>query len=303
MLLNITHDTCYDYQPAVDLAQHVAYLRPMDTVLQTVLAHDFSVTPEPSHSHIALDVFGNTRQFFALQAPHAQLRVLARSQVRTGAPCEGESQIAWEAVRERFQYRAGSAYDSAAEFVFASSHAPRNPVFAEFARSCFAPGRPMLLGARALMQRIHDELQYESFSTQVNTPAIQALAQRKGVCQDFAHIMIACLRTLGLSARYVSGYLLTEPAPGQPRLVGADASHAWVSVYLPDLPDGAGTTRWWDFDPTNARDGLGTPGEDYVTLAVGRDFADVSPIRGVIRGGAHHTLTVGVTVEPSDPLG
>lgn len=150
---------------------------------------------------------------------------------------------------------------------------------------------PLLLAAQNLMARLHADLSYETQSTEVSTPAVDALAQRKGVCQDFAHIMIACWRAMGLPARYVSGYLLTTPPPGQPRLVGSDASHAWVSIYVPDMPEGA---RWCDFDPTNNR----LPGDDYVTLATGRDFADVSPIRGVIHGGAQHTLEVRVTVEP-----
>ena len=147
------------------------------------------------------------------------------------------------------------------------------------------------------MHRIHGDFVYESESTEVNTPALEALAQRKGVCQDFAHIMIACLRAMGLAARYVSGYLLTEPAPGSERLVGSDASHAWVSVLLPDLPP---DDRWCDFDPTNDRWGWGSPGEDYIVLAWGRDYADVSPIRGVIHGGANHSLHVAVTVTPME---
>jgi transglutaminase-like putative cysteine protease len=154
----------------------------------------------------------------------------------------------------------------------------------------------VLAAAKDLMQRIHADFTYESQSTQVNTPALTALTQRKGVCQDFAHIMIACLRAMGVAARYVSGYLLTQPSPGTIKLRGSDASHAWVAVYVPDLPLGE---RWCDLDPTNDRAGWHSPGEDYVTLAVGRDFADVSPIRGVIYGGASHTLSVGVTVEPS----
>jgi transglutaminase-like putative cysteine protease len=155
-----------------------------------------------------------------------------------------------------------------------------------------------LAAARDLMARIHADFTYESQSTEVNTPALEALAQRKGVCQDFAHIMIACLRAMGLAARYVSGYLLTQPPPGQPRLVGSDASHAWVAVYLPDLPGADAGHGWYDLDPTNNRDGWETPGEDYVTLATGRDFSDISPIRGVIHGGSQHTLAVAVTVEP-----
>jgi transglutaminase-like putative cysteine protease len=184
---------------------------------------------------------------------------------------------------------------------------PRDDAFAAFARPAFKPGLPALEAARALMERIHTELSYETHSTEVNTPALDALAQGKGVCQDFAHIMLGCLRSLGLPARYVSGYLLTRPPPGKPRLIGADASHAWASVYVPlpasaDDPGAAPTGAWFDFDPTNNRCGWGSPGEDYVTLAIGRDFADVSPMRGVIQSGARHTLAVAVTVAPPDEL-
>jgi transglutaminase-like putative cysteine protease len=147
--------------------------------------------------------------------------------------------------------------------------------------------------ARDLMARIHEDFTYEPQATDVNTPALEALALRKGVCQDLAHVMLGCLRSLGVPARYVSGYLLTEPPPGKPRLLGSDASHAWVSVYLP-AEDGGPGGAWTDLDPTNNR----APGEDYVTLAVGRDYYDVSPVRGVIHGGANHTLHVAVTVTP-----
>ena len=206
------------------------------------------------------------------------------------------STVAWEQVRERFRYRADAVYDPGAEFVFPSQHVPRHAEFAAYARPSFPPGVSLFEAAQDLMHRIHVDFTYDSQSTQINTPALEALAQRKGVCQDFAHIMIACLRSMGLAARYVSGYLLTVPPPGVERLIGSDASHAWVSVLLPDLP---GDGRWCDFDPTNDRWGWGAPGEDYVVLAVGRDYADVSPIRGVIHGGATHDLTVGVTVAPS----
>jgi transglutaminase-like putative cysteine protease len=147
------------------------------------------------------------------------------------------------------------------------------------------------------MSRIHADFAYTANATDAGTPALESLRLRRGVCQDFAHVMIGCLRSLGLAARYVSGYLLTEPPPGQPRLVGADASHAWVSVWSPaaDESNGAsGDNTWFDLDPTNDR----AAGEDYVTLAIGRDFSDVSPLRGVIHGGDHHVLQVGVTVEP-----
>jgi transglutaminase-like putative cysteine protease len=295
MKLQITHETCYDYVPAVDIAQHVAYLQPLNTNTQQLLSHSLLVQPEPAQQIAMQDVYGNTRQFFSLQTAHTQLKVVARSIVSTQARPMPESLMAWEDVRERFRYSSKGTFDAAAEFVFASPYVPRHADFIAYARPSFAAGVPLVSAARDLMQRIHRDFTYESQSTQVNTPALEALAQRKGVCQDFAHIMIACLRASGLPARYVSGYLLTHPAPGQERLVGSDASHAWVSVYLPDLPVGS---RWCDFDPTNNRDGWGTPGEDYVTLALGRDYADVSPIRGVIHGGTNHTLSVAVTVEP-----
>ena len=307
MQLRITHETCYDYVPPVDIAQHVAYLQPLNTANQKLLSHSLHVSPMPAQQVSTVDVYGNTRQFFSLQAAHSQLKVIARSLVSTRVASMPQSSVPWEQVRERFRYCANKPFDAAAEFVFASGYAPRHPDFAAYARPSFAPGVPLVEAARDLMQRIHRDFTYESQSTQVNTPALEALAQRKGVCQDFAHIMIACLRAYGLPARYVSGYLLTHPAPGQARLVGSDASHAWVSVYLPDLPErsdttaGCASTRWCDFDPTNDRDGWGTPGEDYVTLALGRDYADVSPIRGVIHGGANHILSVGVTVEPYEP--
>ena len=146
------------------------------------------------------------------------------------------------------------------------------------------------------MTRIHQGMVYDGDSTDVNTPALIALQQGKGVCQDFAHIMVACCRAMGLPARYVSGYMLTQPAPGQPRLIGCDASHAWASVYCPGSDADAG--QWFDFDPTNDR----MPGEDYITLATGRDFLDVSPLRGVIRGGAQHDLRVAVTVMPLESM-
>jgi transglutaminase-like putative cysteine protease len=172
----------------------------------------------------------------------------------------------------------------------------RDPRFAQWAEPAFGPGRPLLQAARALMEHIHQELRYETASTEVNTPPLQALEQGKGVCQDFAHIFIACLRCLGLPARYVSGYLLTQPPPGQARLIGADASHAWAALYLPG--PGGGEGEWFHVDPTNRRCGWDSPGEDYVTLAIGRDFSDVSPMRGVIQGGAQHRLEVAVTVAP-----
>jgi len=295
MRLQITHETVYHYVPAVETAQHMAYLTPRDNANQTLLEHSLQVSPRPAQINSTLDVFGNSRSFFSLQMAHTELQVLAISQVITQAACLPRSELAWEAVRERFRYQAGVPFDAANEFIFVSPMVPRHAEFTAYARPSFSAGTGLLAAAIDLMHRIHNDFTYESESTQVNTPALEALAQRKGVCQDFAHILIACLRSMGLPARYVSGYLLTEPVAGSVKLKGSDASHAWAAVYLPDLPDGA---RWVDLDPTNDRAGWPSPGEDYVTLAIGRDFSDVSPIRGVIHGGASHTLQVGVTVEP-----
>ncbi|WP_295527649.1 transglutaminase family protein [uncultured Pseudacidovorax sp.] len=306
MLLHVTHETRYDYAPAVETAQHMAHLRPRDLGSQAVLDHRLAISPAPVHRSESDDIYGNRRTFFALESTHDQLVVTAQSLVRTAQPAllpQADARLAWDVVRERFRYRAGEHDDAASDFVFPSRHVPPHDDFAAYARASFPPGRPLFEAAMELTLRIHRDFEYASGSTEINTPAVQALAQRRGVCQDFAHIMIACCRALGLPARYVSGYLLTQPPPGQPRLVGADASHAWVEVYMPGhgadaQHPAAGPGDWAGFDPTNGRQ----PGPDYVVLAVGRDFADVSPMRGVLHGGARHVLNVGVTVQPFDEL-
>ncbi|HEY0200349.1 MAG TPA: transglutaminase family protein [Burkholderiaceae bacterium] len=294
MQLHVVHETRYEYTPPVETAQHMAHLKPLQLATQALQSYSLSISPAPAQQTETLDVYGNTRTFFSLQSAHDTLTVIAESVLDTQDPPTPQPGMPWDLVRERFRYHAAGAWDSAAEFVFPSPYVPRHDDFLAYARPSFAPGVPLLLAARDLMQRIHTEFTYASQSTEVNTPAREALAQRRGVCQDFAHIMIACLRAQGLPARYVSGYLLTNPPPGQPRLVGSDASHAWVSVYLPH-ENGQG--MWYDLDPTNNR----APGEDYVTLATGRDYSDVSPMRGVIHGGANHILHVAVTVEPLTP--
>lgn len=296
MLLHVLHETAYDYAPPVKTAQHMAHLRPASTPWQQVLSHRLQVEPAPAHQSEWPDVYGNVRAFFSLQAAHESLRVLAESVVSTAARPVARGAIAWEEARERMRYHRAARYDPATEFVFPSTYVPRHDDFIAYAQPCFSARRPLLEAARDLMQRIHTDFTYETEATDVSTPALQALALRKGVCQDFAHVMLACLRSLGLAARYVSGYLLTEPPPGQSRLVGSDASHAWVAVYLPG-ENGAG--EWAELDPTNNR----APGEDYVLVATGRDYADVSPIRGVIHGGANHTLNVAVTVTPMESPG
>ncbi len=299
MKLQVTHETRYDYDPAVETAKHMVFLQPLDNRHQQLMHFSLEVNPPPTQLNHASDVFGNQRCFFSLQTPHSKLQVTAQSLVVTETSQPPASSVSWEKTKEHFRYQSGDGYDPAAEFLFISPFVPRHPDFLAYARPSFPPGGGVLAGAQHLMRRFYTDFKYESASTEINTPALEALNQRKGVCQDFAHIMVACLRAVGVPARYVSGYLLTVPAPGTVKLLGSDASHAWVAVYVPDLPEGQ---RWCDLDPTNNRSGWHSPGEDYVTLAVGRDFSDVSPMRGVIHGGASHSLEVAVTVEPVEPV-
>jgi transglutaminase-like putative cysteine protease len=203
---------------------------------------------------------------------------------------EPELSPPWEDVREAFSPGVRAPAGDAVEFEHASTYIALAPELAEFARASFTPRRPLLAAAVDLMHTIHREFRFDPSATTITTPVSRVLVERRGVCQDFAHLQISCLRSLGLPARYVSGYLLTDPPPGQPRLTGADASHAWLSVYCP-------RSGWVDLDPTN--DVL--PSVRHVTLAWGRDYGDVSPLRGVILGGAQHELEVGVSVVPLDP--
>jgi transglutaminase-like putative cysteine protease len=306
MKLRITHDTHYSYTPKVVTAQHVAHLEPVNTPCQTCLSHSFSTQPLAHKISRGQDAFGNHRNYWSLPTAHNTLQVTAQSVVETGLLSTQQTAalsalaaaLTWEQTQRAFAFQAGHVSDDATAFAYASHHAPIDIAFKRYAQSSFTPGRLLLDAVRDLMDRIHTEFKYESLSTDISTPALRVLADKRGVCQDFAHVMLACLRSMGLAARYVSGYLLTEPPPGQARLIGSDASHAWVSLRVPGAGSDGVTESWYDFDPTNHREGWSSPGTDYVRLAVGRDFADVSPLRGVLQGGANHTLQVSVTVEP-----
>ena len=306
MKLRITHETHYSYSPMVVTAQHVAHLEPVNTPCQTCITHSFSTLPVSPKLRRQPDAFGNHRCYLSLPVAHNTLQVHAQSTLETyplplsqaKALQDHAETLTWEQAQGVYQYRAGQASDDATPFAYASHHAPIDQAFKRYALSSFTPRRPLIEAVRDLMQRIHTEFKYESLSTDISTPALTVLANKRGVCQDFAHVMLACLRSMGLAARYVSGYLLTEPPPGQARLIGSDASHAWVSLRVPQMDASTGSESWYDFDPPNNREGWCSPGEDYVRLAVGRDFADVSPLRGVLQGGTNHTLQVSVTVEP-----
>jgi transglutaminase-like putative cysteine protease len=292
MQLDIHHVTTYHYTPAVSTAQHLAHLLPRATPVQNVIHAQVNVKPLPHPIVAQKDHWGNTSHYFALHAPHEFLEITGHSQVQTQSfhlNDETPTQKSWEHVRDALTYAQDRIWDRAQEFTFASPYVQPHADFADYATPSFSSGRTLVHAAIELMERIHRDFTYASASTTIHTPARQALQQRKGVCQDFAHILLSCLRTQGLAARYVSGYLLTAPPPGQAKLIGSDASHAWVSVYIDN-------DLWLDLDPTNNRSGWFSPGCDYATLAWGRDFGDVSPLRGVIYGGANHSLKVAVTV-------
>jgi transglutaminase-like putative cysteine protease len=306
MKLRITHETHYSYTPTVVTAQHVAHLEPGNGPCQSCLTHQFNTLPQTPKISRNLDAFENHRNYWSLPVTHNTLQVNSQSVVETYplAPERASelqqfaASLRWEQAQLAYQFQASKAGDEATPFAYASHHAPKDIAFKRYAQRSFTPGRPLLDAARELMQRIHTEFKYESLSTDVSTPALTVLADQRGVCQDFAHVMLACLRSMGLAARYVSGYLLTAPPPGQARLIGSDASHAWISLRVPTDHARLSPESWYDFDPTNNREGWCSPGTDYVHLAHGRDFADVSPLRGVLQGGANHTLQVRVTVEP-----
>jgi transglutaminase-like putative cysteine protease len=297
--LAVDHETQYAYAAPVSVAQHLAHLRPLADEHQALLAFDLEIDPAPPEFHERVDTFGNACQWFALAQPHETLRVLARSRVRVTprfAALDPARSPAWETVRDRLRYVARAPFDPAVEFAQPSPYVPRLEALRAYGAGSFPASRPLAEAAVELMRRIHADFAYRADATEVDTPLAQALAQRSGVCQDFAHVMIGALRMLGLPARYVSGYLRTVSSEDGHALVGAQASHAWVQVYAPGTA-GLPADGWLDLDPTNDL----VPGTDHVRLSVGRDYGDVAPLRGVIRGGGRHSLTVAVHTTPLGP--
>ena len=290
----IEHETRYAYTSGVSTSQHVAYLAPRELPHQRVRQHELVIDPPPASCVQRVDYFGNTVSQFTILTPYDELSVIARSLVDVCAPdppAVPSDSAPWETVREALLYARSAPFQAASEFSYASPYAAVTPELAEFARDSFAPTQSIVEGAIHLMHRIHEQFVFDPEATTIATPVTRVLADRRGVCQDFAHLQIACLRSLGLAARYVSGYLLTEPPPGQPRLVGADASHAWLSAWCPRL-------GWIDLDLTNDV----VPSHRHVTVAWGRDYGDVCPLRGVMLGGRDHTLHVSVSVTPEDSV-
>jgi transglutaminase-like putative cysteine protease len=278
----VVHTTEYDYSQPVAVSHHLACLSPRVLPRQQVLQHELQIDPPPAARSTHTDYFGNTVTFFGMEGPHQRLTVRARSQVTLHAPSlpSAADTPPWETVADR-----AALPLEALEFLFAPEPSPASRQAGDYARGSFKAGRPLLEAVLDLTRRIYEDFTFDPKATTITTPLAEVFKSKRGVCQDFARLEIACVRSRGLPARYVSGYLETVPPPGRPRLVGADASHAWLAVYCPG-------TGWIDVDPTNNV----LPSRRHVTVAWGRDYADVSPIHGVILGGGKHTLRVNVDV-------
>jgi transglutaminase-like putative cysteine protease len=293
MKYRVTHRTEYLYSGTVSQCHNLAHLQPRNSDRQQCLRYQLHIDPVPNDVAEHSDFFGNRISYFSIQQPHQSMTVTASSDVilqeEAGQlPLYNDSP--WDQIRERLAAPVSGELCEQRQYVFDSPLAMANPELANYAASSFPPGRPLLEAVHDLMQRVHTDFVYDPGFTTISTPLSEVLANRRGVCQDFAHLAIACLRSLGLAARYVSGYLETLPLPGQQKLQGADESHAWFSVYLPD-------NGWLDFDPTNNQ----IPLDQHITTAWGRDFSDVTPLKGVSYGGdPGHQLRVSVDVERID---
>ncbi len=287
----VTHETRYSYKSPVVLSQQLLHLTPRQLDCQRLGAHRIEVEPAPTETSTRDDYFGNPVTQFMLAAPHPALSVRAESQIEVMPRAAPAATEPWEQLRDRLREGGGERLLEPMQFLYESPHIEFFRDLSSYAAPSFGKGRELLEAALDLTRRIHADFKFDPKATSVSTPLYEVLAKRRGVCQDFAHFMTGCLRTLGLPARYVSGYILTSPPPGRKRLIGADASHAWVSVYCGGAGEQAG---WVDLDPTNNM----MVGDQHITLAWGRDFSDVTPMRGVILGGGEQELAVRVTVTP-----
>ena len=291
----IIHDTHYTYSHSVSLSEQMLHLIPHPCAWQRVVRFELGISPEPSWQEERPDAFGNPTRWLAVYQPHEALQVCLDMDIEVLPRTlpQPEDSMPWDELTQRLTYKGQQAplpADLAAKrFVFDSPHISIHGALLDYARDCFPPGRPVVAATQALMEKIHADFTFDPEATTVSTPVLEVLSKKRGVCQDFAHLMISCLCSLRLPARYMSGYILTHPPPGQPRMIGADASHAWVSLYVP-----GSAHDWVDFDPTNNL----LPDTAHVTLAWGRDFSDVSPLRGIILGGGGHDPKVSVTMMP-----
>lgn len=286
MKYQISHRTLYHYAAEVTLCHNQACLLPRELPGQRCLHSRLQVNPGPTQLLERRDFFDNRINYFSLQTPHKTLSITAQSTIEVAPPPPYPKSPPWEQVRTELAQDFSTEGLNARALALGSVLVGFDPAINEYARLSFKPGRPLLDAVHDLTHRIYEDFAYDPHFTTVVTPLSEVFEHRRGVCQDFAHLAISCLRGLGLAARYVSGYLETLPPPGQPKLQGADASHAWLSVYLP----GQG---WFDFDPTNDQPRT----EQYITIGWGRDYADVTPVKGILYGGGKHKLDVAVDVD------
>jgi transglutaminase-like putative cysteine protease len=287
MTFDVVHRTLYRYRQPVTVSQHAARVEPRALAGQIVADFSLRIEPAPTLRKTRDDYFGNRVCFFSIHEVHSRLEIVARSRLTIAAVTPPVLSLSppWEKVVELFSDPVSPEVVEPYEFVFDSPLLRASETLAAYAQPSFPAGTPLLSAVLDLNRRIHADFKYDRVATTVATPLEEVMEKRRGVCQDFAHLAIACLRSLGLAARYVSGYLRTRPPEGKPRLVGADASHAWFSVFCPEL-------GWVDFDPTNNL----LPESDHLTLGFGRDFGDVSPISGILTGGGKHDVKAAVTV-------
>jgi transglutaminase-like putative cysteine protease len=287
MTYNITHRTLYEYAAPVTVSYHVARLEPRATSSQQRETFSLKVFPEPHLRRARPDYFGNRLCFFSVQEVHSRLEIIAHSRVSVARtqPAANESKSPWESIAGMFRDPVSPEVVEPYQFIFDSPQVRVSTDLADYARESFSKNIPLLEATRDLTRRIFQDFKYDPKATTVATPLEEVWEKRRGVCQDFAHLGIACLRSIGLPARYVSGYLRTRPPEGKERLVGADASHAWFAVFCPGM-------GWIDFDPTNNLQ----PAEEHITVAFGRDYGDVSPVAGILTGGGKHSIRVAVDV-------
>jgi len=285
----VEHTTRFSYPIPVSVCHNIVCLTPRPSPRLSIRHASLKITPQPAVVSQRIDTFGNITHVFAIEEAHDTMVVHASAEVEVSPPPPNKSpDLPWEQVVQAVADQADTGWYEAGPFLYDSALVFRTHDAADYATRIFTPGRPIRDAAIALTRLIHKEFSYKPGTTHVGTTSTEALSNHCGVCQDFAHVQIAAMRSIGLPSRYVSGYLRTIPPPGKPRLIGADQSHAWVSVYT------GASTGWLDLDPTNNM----VAGTDHIPIAIGRDYADVAPIRGTFLGGGESLLTVSVDVEP-----
>jgi transglutaminase-like putative cysteine protease len=290
MIFDVSHKTLYRYSSPVVQSQHLVHMSPRVVDRQTIRHHSLIVEPAPAMRYEGTDAFGNPVVILDIEVPHKEFVLHARSRIETHRPAviDLPRSAAWDRLENVARSAGGTIDLDVMQYRCVSRLTTSTLDIADYTAQSFTPGRPILVGAHDFIMRIYREFKFDPTATDISTPIAQVFKQRRGVCQDFAHLTIAGLRALRIPARYVSGYILTRPPPGQPKRQGTDASHAWISVWSPEA-------GWVDFDPTN---GI-VVADEHVTIAHGRDYDDVSPISGVLIGGGEHTVTVGVDMAES----